>query len=181
MFFCAAINIHLFIYLLFIKCVVYCLVLLYMYRSGCKGSDVKCPEKNVLPQNRVFRYHTFRDRRPGTTACPGCYSMGWRHIKWNSVLYGEEKYLVLGWPEQPKQEKVSYTGMTSPTYQPIRDPFHLYSLSRHSSHFQQSVRATLSGLSGLSSKCLKRLDPKDIGRKDQLHCKMSHEHEKLFW
>jgi hypothetical protein len=34
------------------------------------------------------------------------------------------------------------TGKTSPTNQPRKDPFHLYSLSPHSPQFQQSAGAT---------------------------------------
>jgi hypothetical protein len=53
-----------------------------------------------------------------------------------------KKYLELGQLEQTKT-KISCTGTTSPmTNQPRKDPFHLYSLSRHSPYFQQPAGAT---------------------------------------
>jgi hypothetical protein len=63
--------------------------------------------------------------------------MGTYKVK--SVRRGK-KYFVLGLLEQPRQDKnlFTYTGTTSPTNQPRKDPFHLYSLSPHSPKFQQS-------------------------------------------
>jgi hypothetical protein len=50
----------------------------------------------------------------------------------------------LYWADQSSQGriKVSCTGMTSPTRQPKKDPFHLYALSPHSPQFQRSAGAT---------------------------------------
>jgi hypothetical protein len=49
----------------------------------------------------------------------------WGLIKWKSV-----RYILLGWLEQQvRTKKLSYTGMTSPTNQLKKDPFHMYTVS----------------------------------------------------
>ncbi len=95
-------------------------------------------QSKMFFNNGENRRHTFRDRRPCTTASQVAGRC--RHINWNSVQRGK-KYFVLGWVEQPRQNKVSCTGTMSPTNQPRKDPVHLYSLSPHSLQFQQSAGA----------------------------------------
>jgi hypothetical protein len=58
-------------------------------------------------------------------------------------VYGEEKN-ILYWADESSQgrTKISCTGTTSPTNQPSKGPFHLYSLNTHSPQFQQSEGAT---------------------------------------
>jgi hypothetical protein len=55
-------------------------------------------------------------------------------------VYGEEKIFCTGPTRTAKSEqKISCTGTASPTNQPRKDRFHLYSLSPHSPQFQQSA------------------------------------------
>ena len=80
---------------------------------------------------KSHRRHTFRDRRPSTTACPGCWAMGTRKLKYCTV----RKKLFVYWADQSSQGriKVSCTDTMGPTNQPRKDafhPFHLYSLRR---------------------------------------------------
>jgi hypothetical protein len=44
------------------------------------------------------------------------------------IVYGEEKNILYWALEQPRQNKNLCTDTTSPTKQPRKDPFHLYSL-----------------------------------------------------
>jgi hypothetical protein len=53
---------------------------------------------------------------------------------------GEAKYFVPGRLKQPRQVKISITGMKNPTNQPRKDPFHMYSLSLHLPQFQTVSR-----------------------------------------
>ncbi len=50
-----------------------------------------------------------------------------------------KKYFVLGWPEQPRQDKSIFY---QPTNQPKKNPFHMYALSPHLTQFQQSAGDT---------------------------------------
>jgi hypothetical protein len=86
--------------------------------------------------------HILRDKRTSTAACPLPSLLG-DGDKGIEIVYGEEKnYFVLGRLEQPRQNKISFTVMTSPTNQLRMDPFHSYSLSPHTPLFQQSAGAT---------------------------------------
>ncbi len=60
--------------------------------------------KALLPR------HILRDRRPGTTACPGCWATGTYKVKKGAV-----------------RKTIFCTGTMSPTNQPGKDPFHLHS------------------------------------------------------
>jgi hypothetical protein len=53
----------------------------------------------------------------GPARLPAQVAGRWGHINWNSVRW-VKNYFVLGWPEEPRQEKVSCTGTTNPTNQP---------------------------------------------------------------
>ncbi len=53
-------------------------------------------------EQSMDRRHTFRERRPCTTAYPGCRRR-WGQINLNSVRWGE--IFVLGWPEQLRLNK----------------------------------------------------------------------------
>jgi hypothetical protein len=61
------------------------------------------------------------------------------------IVHGEKKKFCTGptggWSSQGRT-KASCISMKSPTDQPRKDPFHLYSLSPHSPQFQQSAVAT---------------------------------------
>ncbi len=58
-----------------------------------------------------------------------------------------KKYFEMGRLEQPRQNKIPCTGMTSPMSQPRKDPFHLSSLSPHSVFTSRSTALTIYGLS----------------------------------
>jgi hypothetical protein len=60
------------------------------------------------------------------------------------IVFGEEKNILYHGPTRAAEgrTKISFTGTTSSTNQPRKDPFHLYSLSPHSPQFQQSAEAT---------------------------------------
>ncbi len=103
-----------------------------------------CPLSTRMPARCLFvyAYLALRDWRPCSTACPGCWAGRWEHINWQMV-YGEEKNIFY-WADHSSQGgiKVFCTGTTSPTNQPRKDPFHLYSLSPHySPKFHQSAGA----------------------------------------
>ncbi len=55
------------------------------------------------------------------------------------IMYGEEKYIVLGRLEQSRQDKnILYTDTMRPTNQQTKEgPFRMYSLSPHLPQFQQ--------------------------------------------
>ncbi len=53
-----------------------------------------------------------------------------------------KKYLYSADESSQGRTKISCTGTTSPTNQPRKGPFHLYSLNTHSPQFQQSAGAT---------------------------------------
>ncbi len=84
--------------------------------------------------------YVLRDRRPSTAACPACWAMGQKF----EVMYFEENKILFC---SQGRTKISCIGTRSPTNQPRKDPFHLYSLSPHSPQFQQSTgAATLQSL-----------------------------------
>jgi hypothetical protein len=91
------------------------------------------------PLHDYDQRYTLRDGRPSTAACPACWEMGTKGIE---KVYGEEKN-ILYWAYYSSlvNTKISCIGTTSPTNQP-RKPFHLSSLSPHSTQFQQLAGAT---------------------------------------
>ncbi len=64
------------------------------------------------------------------TQLPAQLTGRWGQINWNSVRWGKN---ILSWADWSSQgrTKISCTGTMSPTNQPRKDPFHLYSLSPH--------------------------------------------------
>jgi hypothetical protein len=94
----------------------------HVYNSHPTGDLIICfiyCRATLVPTHQTMgsnQRHILRDRRPGTTACPGL--------------------------EKPRHDKISCTGTTSPTNQPRKDPFHLYSINPHSPQFQQAEGAT---------------------------------------
>jgi hypothetical protein len=48
--------------------------------------------------------HILRDRRPSTAACPACWAMWTKELKYCIVRWGK-KYFILGRLEQPRQPK----------------------------------------------------------------------------
>ncbi len=82
--------------------------------------------------------HTFRDRRPCTTASQVAERC--EHKYWNSLEWGKN-YFVLGWPEQPRRNKSLLYWHDEPNASTNEGPFHLYSSSPHSLQFQQSAGA----------------------------------------
>ncbi len=108
-------------------------------RSGCAAPHsfhFHFPYFLNREEQSMYRRHTFRERRPCTTACPGCRRR-WGHINWNSVRWG--KFFFLADQSSLGLIKVPCTDTTSPTNHPRKDPFHMYSLSPHSPQFQQSA------------------------------------------
>jgi hypothetical protein len=92
-------------------------------------------QKTIVNQRRILG-----DRRPGTTACPGCWEMG-PHKK--NLVCGEEKNILFRADYSSQSRiKISCTSTKSPTNQPRKDPFHLYSISPNLPQFQQSAGAT---------------------------------------
>jgi hypothetical protein len=71
-----------------------------------------------------------RDRRPSTAVCPVPSLLG-DEDKGNEIVYGDEKYFVLGRLEQPRQNKNVLYRHGKPN-EPRKDLFHKYSLSLHS-------------------------------------------------
>ncbi len=57
-----------------------------------------CGGSSLVGQD-FHQRHILRDRRCGTTVCKLAGRWG------SEKVYGEEKYLVLGWLEQPRQDK----------------------------------------------------------------------------
>ncbi len=55
---------------------------------------------DVTPIDGQNQRHIFRERRPDTTACPGCGLMGTHKVK---KCAGRKRYFVLCWLEQPRQ------------------------------------------------------------------------------
>ncbi len=62
-------------------------------------------------------------------------------MKWNSVRWDINILYWADWSRQGRT-KISCTVTTSPTNQPRKDLFHMYSLSPHLPQFQQSAGAT---------------------------------------
>jgi hypothetical protein len=56
------------------------------------------------------------------------------------------RYFVLGWQSSKGRTKISCTGTTSSTNQPLKDSFHLYSRRSRLPQFQQSTGATTKDL-----------------------------------
>ncbi len=81
-----------------------------------------------------------RDRRPCTTACTACWAMGTNELKQYTV---RKKIFCTGPSSSQGRTTISCTGMKSPpTNQPMKIPFHLYSLSPHSPQIQQAAGTT---------------------------------------
>jgi hypothetical protein len=64
----------------------------------------------IFVDMQAFSQTVLGNRWPNTHACPGWWAMG--HINWKSVLRGKT-VLLLGWLEQPRQDKISCTSTTS--------------------------------------------------------------------
>ncbi len=71
----------------------------------------------------MLQRHILRDRRPGTTACPGCWASGAHRVK--KVAVRKKNYFVLTWRAQQTQ--------------PMKDPYHLYR-SPHLLRFQPETQ-----------------------------------------
>ncbi len=83
-----------------------------------------------------------RDRRPNTAACPAWCAMGIKELK-QCTLYSEEKIFCARPPRAAKAEQKSLVPAWQANEPTKGGPlFHLYSLSPHSSQFQQTAGAT---------------------------------------
>jgi hypothetical protein len=83
--------------------------------------------------------HTLKDRRPSTTACPTCWTMGTKELKYCMV---KKEYFVLDQLEQSRQINDLLYQDDMPNEPTKEGPFHLYSLSPHSPQFQETAGAT---------------------------------------
>jgi hypothetical protein len=81
--------------------------------------------------------HILRERRPSATACPDCWAMETHKVKKCAVR--KKKYFVLGLLEQLRQDKNLLNRHDSPSNQPRKDPFHLWTIIPHLTQFQQSA------------------------------------------
>jgi len=93
----------------------------HVYNSHPAGDLIICfiyCRVTLVPTHQTMgsnQRHILRDRRPGTTACPG--------------------------QDRPRQDKNLLYWQNKPN-EPMKDPFHLYFMSPHWPQFQQSEGAT---------------------------------------
>ncbi len=87
------------------------------------------------------------DRRPSTTACPGCWAIGTNIVKKYAV---RKIMLVLGWLEQPRQDK-SLLYRHDKANEPTKEELWCVPICLS---FNSQQGPPLSGLSGLPSQLL---------------------------
>ncbi len=108
--------------------------------SVIKDRIYRLPSEKQKQKERHDRRHRFRDRRPRTTACPGCWVMETHKLKKHTV------YFVLADQSSQGRIKVSFTGMKSPTNQPGKVPICTPHSPQIQSHSQQGPPLSLVSL-----------------------------------
>ena len=104
----------------------------------CYLNQLPLRGKLHLVAHGCHQKHTLKDRRPSTAACQACWAIGTKEFKQCTV--GKN---ILYWADQSSHSrtKIYCTGTTCQINPARKDPCHFYSLSPHSSQFQQSAGA----------------------------------------